>query len=94
MKEQIRQMAWDLCDIPKHPSIKSCDECGGRHCHATYYAERAINEGYRKQREGEWVYGEYDLPHCSECGFEPKSISPFCPECGAIMEATDEKAET
>ena len=42
--------------------------------------------GYRKQSEGEWVYGEYDIPHCSECGFEPAEISPCCPHCGAKME--------
>lgn len=35
---------------------------------------------------GEWVYGEYDIPHCSECGTEVKEISPFCPQCGARME--------
>lgn len=37
---------------------------------------------------GEWVYGEFDIPHCSECGHEvmPNAISPFCPNCGAKME--------
>lgn len=35
---------------------------------------------------GEWVYGEYDIPHCSECGYEPKEISPFCPNCGTKMD--------
>lgn len=37
---------------------------------------------------GEWVYGEFDIPHCSECGREamPKEISPYCPHCGAHME--------
>ena len=37
-------------------------------------------------RHGEWIYGEYDIPHCSECGYELKDISPYCPECGANME--------
>ena len=37
-------------------------------------------------KHGEWVYGEYDIPHCSECGYEPKEISPFCPDCGANMD--------
>lgn len=41
-------------------------------------------------RYGEWVYGEYDIPHCSECGKGPKEISPFCPQCGAKMEDKDE----
>ena len=47
--DQIEELAWVLCDIPKHPSIKSCEQCGNKHCHAIYYAERAINAGYRKQ---------------------------------------------
>lgn len=36
---------------------------------------------------GEWIYGEYDVPHCSECGTEVKEISPFCPQCGSEMGA-------
>ncbi len=36
---------------------------------------------------GEWVYGEYDVPHCSECGAEVKEISSFCPQCGSKMGA-------
>ena len=56
MKEkQIEEMAWDMCDIPKHPSITSCEKCNlyGK-CHSMYYAKRAYNAGYRKQSEGEW----------------------------------------
>lgn len=40
-----------------------------------------------------WVYGEYDIPHCSACGYEamPNMISPFCPVCGAkMMEGADD----
>lgn len=47
-EKEIEEMAWELCDIPKHPSIKSCEQCGNKHCHAMYYAERAYNAGYRK----------------------------------------------
>ena len=43
-------------------------------------------EDVAEVKRGEWVYGEYDTPHCSECGHEPKEISPFCPICGANME--------
>ena len=46
--KQIEEMAWDLCDIPKHPSIKSCEQCGNKHCLAMYYAKRACNAGYRR----------------------------------------------
>lgn len=37
---------------------------------------------------GHWVYGEFGIPHCSECGEEAKldMISPFCPNCGAKMD--------
>lgn len=45
-----------------------------------YYEDKEENAG------GEWVYGENDIPHCSKCGFEPKEISTYCPECGAPME--------
>lgn len=38
-------------------------------------------------RHGEWIYGENDIPHCSECGKEPKEISQYCPHCGANMGA-------
>ena len=65
-KEKIEEMAWDLCDVPKHPSIKSCEQCGNKHCHAMYYAERAYTEGYRKQSK--WISVDERLPeggvHC------------------------------
>nr|DAV36524.1 MAG TPA: Putative toxin VapC6 domain, ZN ribbon domain [Caudoviricetes sp.] len=39
-------------------------------------------------RHGEWVFGEFDIPHCSECGTEiaPHEISQYCPFCGAKMD--------
>lgn len=48
-------------------------------------------EDGEESSRGEWVYGEFEIPHCSECGFEPPKdrISPFCPECGAYMEDDD-----
>lgn len=62
MQKQIEEMAWDLCDIPRHPSIKSCEQCGNKRCHAMYYAERAYNANYRKQ---EWISVEERLPEAS-----------------------------
>ena len=43
----------------------------------------------KKIKIGEWVYGKFDIPHCSECGYEPTEISPFCPMCNANMESED-----
>ena len=41
-----------------------------------------------EDRHGEWIYGEFDIPHCSECGKEvlPNQISKHCPDCGAKMD--------
>ena len=93
-KQMIEEMAWDLCDIPKHPSIKSCEECGSKNCHATYYAERAINKGYRKQSEGEGISPTiiggraFNVFHCSVCDGVPCGVdenTKYCPNCGAKM---------
>lgn len=37
---------------------------------------------------GQWIYGEFDIPHCSECGNDimPNMISPYYPNCGAKMD--------
>lgn len=42
---------------------------------------------------GHWVYGEFDIPHCSECGKDvmPNRISPYCPNCGARMDEEEHK---
>lgn len=41
-------------------------------------------------RRGEWVYGEYNDPHCSECGNYYPAVTPYCPHCGAFMDEEDE----
>lgn len=43
-------------------------------------------------KHGRWIYGKYDIPHCSECGSEvmPNNISLFCPNCGAKMDGGDD----
>ena len=45
-------------------------------------------------RRGEWIYGEFDISHCSECGYEitPNMISPYCPNCGAKMDGGNNNA--
>lgn len=95
-EKQIDEMAWDMCDIPKHPSITSCEKCNchGK-CQPMYYATRAYNTDYRKQSEGEWVeriepltWCEDDVDvyyECSCCGTQSHGQSPYCPNCGAKM---------
>lgn len=40
-------------------------------------------------RYGEWVHSEGGEAHCSECGCTVygAELSPYCPHCGANMEA-------
>ena len=75
-EKQIEEMAWDLCDIPKHPSIKSCLQCGNKRCHAMYYAERAYNAGYRKQSDIEQLVNEIfdEVEKCVIGTIEPSFI--------------------
>lgn len=99
--KQIEEMAWKLCDIPCHPNITSCEQCGNKRCHAMYYAERAYNAGYRKQVEGEWLeqkgvrgdgseasYGSvysYTYYKCSVCDDYSERETDYCQNCGARM---------
>ena len=46
------------------------------------------DKGYRKQREGVWIWTEDDKEECwicSECGERDDFGSKFCPNCGAHM---------
>lgn len=91
--EQIQEIAWDICDIPKHPTVTNCEECGGKHCHATYYAGLAYRKDYRKVKRGEWIkpwtmkpYGKaYGTPYCSVCKQLDNEKGDFCRFCGADM---------
>ena len=69
-EKQIEKMAWDLCAVPKHPSIKSCEQCGNKHCHAMYYAKRVYNADYRKQSDviNEFIKRAIDLGVCKDNG--------------------------
>ena len=42
-------------------------------------------------KHGQWDYGEFDIPRCSECGGEimPHLISIYCPNCGAKMDGEE-----
>ena len=85
-KEQIEEMAKDLCQLNR-----DCAECShSGMCQATKYANRAYSAGYRKQSEGEWkVNGVYfKTLNCSVCDYTANSIyekTNYCPNCGAKM---------
>ncbi len=63
--------------------------CGDRAIAVAKWNTRTKSESI-VQVFGEWIYGERDVPHCSECGEEVKEISLFCPNCGANMETEDD----
>ena len=51
------------------------------------FAMKLYEDGYRKQSEGDWTYGDNDTMKCTLCRRRmPKIISArFCPNCGAKM---------
>ena len=84
--------------IEREALLNQFDCCGGY----TVYGEstvKAIISRIKSQPaadvvevgHGEWIYGEFDIPHCSECGVEvmPNNISNYCPNCGAKMDGKD-----
>lgn len=99
-KKKTEEVAWEICDIPRHDSYKSCKDCNcyGK-CHAMYYAKRAYEAGYRKQVEGEWeelMHFSFDGGYsgsnyrCSNCHFDDcYEETPYCPRCGAKMKGGD-----
>lgn len=64
------------------------------HTENEYIREGLLNEGYRKQKKGEWKF-EHDPINdpkkyfirivCSCCGLKTGQVSNFCPNCGAQM---------
>ncbi len=44
-------------------------------------------------KHGEWVLGEFDIPHCSECGEKmlELAVSKYCPFCGAKMDLEEDE---
>ena len=81
IKEAIKQLE----DLKIHCEyVQNIDECTD-HTLQIKAIDTAV-EVMEKLEYGEWIYGEYDIPHCSECGVEPREISPYCPNCGAKMD--------
>ena len=97
MKEQIEEMALIMC------GRKGCKSCthfiDATKCAAVVSARKLYNAGYRKQKEGEWIF-EFNLDgddfyKCSVCGRQEvlnglcneRNIAkhlPYC-HCGAHM---------
>ena len=100
MKQQIDEMAKDICKLGK-----PCSECSAYPdaCKAVKYAERFYTADYRKQIEGKWIFEHesYGKMLCSNCKEEALVNdrneyvdSDFCPNCGARMKGEeDEKSD-
>lgn len=101
-KMQIEKMACDMCTV-KH----ICNSPGTPidSCYSFRCAKIAVQKGYRKQSEGEWIdkptgaYGRMQS-WCSACGkhsgiggIESNRHKPFCPNCGAKMKGVREATE-
>lgn len=96
MNEIVNKMAKDFCLVKANCN----DVCNPADCcQALKYAEKAYEEGYRKQSEGEWIFdftfGGDDFYECSVCGRQevlnelceernPAKHFPYC-HCGAKM---------
>ncbi len=85
MKEkQIEEMANIVWRSPVCNHFVSYTDC-------YFMAEAIYNEGYRKQREGEWKLHNDGSGTCSECHKRQKNVwdydrwQPYCGDCGALM---------
>ena len=81
--KKVSEVAREIIDILKSAGIDEWRYPVIAELKKKYTAEM------KKIKIGEWVYGKFDIPHCSECGYEPTEISPFCPMCNANMESED-----
>lgn len=94
-QQQVLEMSKDICRV----KLNCNDVCNPiSACDALKYAERAVEAGYVKQREGEWIFNRgrtYGEPayYCSECseGASEYGYDNFCPNCGARMKGGNEK---
>lgn len=85
-KQVIAEMRKDLIEIFDEEYEKR------RLITPDFTAEKMTAKGYRKQREGEWIWkdfrgdGSYALC-CSECleTDGARETVNFCPNCGAMM---------
>lgn len=83
MKEQIEEMRKDLIEIFDEEYEKR------RLITPDFTAEKMTAKGYRKQREGEWIYRENEFGNayyaCSICDCQTRYKENYCSSCGARM---------
>ena len=96
-QNQVLQMAKDICRV----KLNCNDVCNPvSACDALKYAERAVEAGYSKQSEGEWIkifrharmWDEFFDLTCPECGTKFRDVSEYdlkkyryCSVCGMKM---------
>ena len=83
-QKNILEMTKDICRV-KHNCNDPCNPISA--CDALRYAERAVEAGYVKQSEGEWIYVHtYMRGRCSICQSSMQyDNQPYCANCGAKM---------
>ena len=59
-EKEIEEMSRDLCHSRTCDIKKNGGNCY-KYCNACIYAFRAVNAGYREQREGEWVQAKQEV---------------------------------
>lgn len=99
-EKQIEEMAKDMCDYARGEICILDDKICDMQCTSAKIAEKLTAKGYRKQREGEWIYENTvrclvgtDAPldcRCSLCGRLATNSWDFCPSCGAKMRGDTE----
>ena len=83
MKELIDELSYDLAECHK-------DYLDDAKLWTDYdtMAQKLISRGYRRQREGKWIWksnGYMKYLHCSCCGRQQEWKTLYCPNCGAKM---------
>ena len=90
-QQKVLEMTTDIC---RHQNVCN-DVCKPiSACDALRYAERAVEAGYVKQREGTNISDYPSLFECSVCHWYDggdTSEYNYCPNCGAKMKGGDEK---
>lgn len=83
--------------------LKPCPFCGGAAEIVDVYIPISTFKNMIKTeidslvKHGEWISDDYGYYHCSECGYEQaerESVTPYCANCGAIMEDDERYDET